>query len=133
MRKIVALALPLVFLSLITVQANAVITPVEVERAKDLYFIRMRGDHQTTSFLFHYVNLSPNPQTVAYKIAIRSADGLPIKLQEVPPSATVFPNESWDFSFTGGVYIGYGYTMSFGLYIDGVQMLIGSVVIPPPP
>lgn len=75
MKKIIAVALPLLVLSLIAIQANAVVTPVEVERIKGTCFIRMRGDHHTQSFVFHYVNLSPDDQAVSYSIEIWDADG----------------------------------------------------------
>jgi hypothetical protein len=64
-KKILALSLPLLFLSLIAIPAgNAVVTPVEVERVKGVCFFRMRGDPQTTEFLLHYKNIAPTSELV---------------------------------------------------------------------
>ena len=129
MRKIVALALPLVFLSLITVQANAVITPVEVERVKDVCFIRMRGDHHTQSFLFHYDNLSPEEQVVGFRMRMWNAEGVEIKTPLLKP-ITVSPSGSIDRAFGGG----YGYTMEVKISIENYGLVLeDSVIIPPPP
>jgi len=68
-KKIFTLAFLSLFVTLIALPAcNAAVTPVEVERVKDVGFIRVRGDHNSESFLFHYVNLSPDRQEVYVKI-----------------------------------------------------------------
>jgi hypothetical protein len=96
MRKIVALALPLLFLSLITIQANAVVTPVEVERVKDVCFVRVRGAHHLppdpeekldSGFLFYYKNIEPtgeihSPQNVKlwFHIYLGNQHDLPLTI-----------------------------------------------------
>ena len=130
-KKILALALPLMFLTLIVIPAgNAATKPVQVFCSKDFYFIRMRGDPHTQSFLFHYVNLSPKVQTVTV-IEVRIYDssgnyqytifGL---TQLVPPGDTI------DSSYPGS----YGWSCFFVVYVTppGIT-IIGSAVIPPPP
>jgi len=122
MRKIIALVMPLVFLSLITAQASAVITPVKVERVKDVCFIKVKGDHRTQSFLFHYDNLSPNSQTVYAEFKPHS--GLRFAID-----VTVIEGGSMDVTLTSD----YGMTMNFRIEVDGEKILEDTVVIPPPP
>ena len=128
-RKILALALPLMFLTLMAIPAgNAATTPVEVFYLKDLCFVRMRGDPYTQSFLFHYVNLSPKVQTVTV-IEVRIYDssgnhqytifGL---TQLVPPGGSI------DSSYPAS----YGWSCCFVVYVTPLT-IIGSAVIPPPP
>jgi len=131
MRKIVALALPLLFLSLMTIQANAVVTPVEVERAKDVYFVKVKGDHRTKSFLFNYENLSPDIQNLTACGEVWSG---PNRICEVTWWGTVCVRESRQESIEGD----YGYTFNFTINIRDIPMTYaytveGSVVIPPPP
>lgn len=133
MRKIIALALPLLFLSLMIIQANAVVTPVEVQRAKDVYFVKVKGDHRTKSFLFSYENLSPDIQDVTALFATTPCDPLPCE-PPIPYSCVVTNGESLQESFAGD----YGYTLDFTINIHDIAMtyaytIEGSVVIPPPP
>jgi len=132
LRKIVALALPLLFLSLMTIQANAVTTPVEVERAKDVYFVKVKGDHRTKSFLFNYENLSPDIQDVTATFAVTPCD--PSPCMEIPFRAVCTVEEPLQESIAGD----YGYTLDFTINIHDIAMtyayiIEGSVVIPPPP
>ena len=132
LRKIFALALPLLFLSLMTIQANAVTTPVEVERAKDVYFVKVKGDHRTKSFLFNYENLSPDIQDVTATFAITPCD--PVPCMEIPFRALCTVEEHLQESFAGD----YGYRLDFTINIHDIALtyaytIEGSVVIPPPP
>jgi len=132
LRKIVALALPLLFLSLMTIQANAVTTPVEVERAKDVYFVKVKGDHRTKSFLFNYENLSPDIQDVTATFTITPCDPLPC--MEIPFRALCTAEEPFEESIAGD----YGYMLDFTINIHDTAMaysytIEGRVVIPPPP
>ncbi len=122
MRKIIALVMLFVFLGLITAQANAVITPVKVERVKDVCFIKVNGDHRTQSFLFHYDNLSPNSQTVYAEFKPQSRLWFAIDV-------TVIEGGSMDVKLTSD----YGMTMDFRIEVDGEKILEDTVVIPPPP
>lgn len=122
MRKIIALVMLFVFLGLITAQANAVITPVKVERVKDVCFIKVNGDHRTQSFLFHYDNLSPNSQTVYAEFKPQSRLWFAIDV-------TVIEGGSMDVKLTSD----YGMTMNFQIEVDGEKILEDTVVIPPPP
>jgi len=133
MRKIVALALPLLFLSLVTIQANAVVTPVEVERAKDVYFVKVKGDHRTKSFLFNYENLSPDIQDLTATFAITPCDPNPC-YEPSPIRALCTAEKPLQESLEGD----YGYTLDFTINIHDIPMTYeytveGSVVIPPPP
>ena len=133
MRKVVALALPLLFLSLMTIQANAVTTPVEVERAKDVYFVKVKGDHRTKSFLFSYENLSPDTQDVTATFAITPCD--PNPCYEPPPIRALCTVEK---PLQESIEGDYGYRLDFTINIHDISMTYeytveGSVVIPPPP
>lgn len=120
MRKIVALALPLLFLSLISVSVQAVVTPVKVKQVKDVCFITVRGDHHTRKFLAHYDNLSPNSQAVHAEFKPQSGLRLTI-------SATIIEGGSMDVTLTSD----YGMTMSFQITVNGEKVLEDTVVIPP--
>jgi hypothetical protein len=122
MKKILALALPLMFLTFLAIPAgNAVVTPVKVKRVNDVCFITVRGDHHTSKFLFHYDNLSPSSQAVHAEFKPQSGFWFTISL-------TVIEGGSMDVSATGD----YGMTMSFQIIVDGENVLQDTVVIPPP-
>jgi len=94
MKRTIAFALPLLFVSLMIIQANAVLVPVEVERIKDFYFCRVRGDYTTQSFLLHYVNLSPAQQVVGVFRVLWAADGsqaamFPLILYTLAPGESI--------------------------------------------
>jgi len=101
-KKIIATALPLLFITLIVLPAcNAgLYIPVEVERLKDVGMVRMRGDPHTQSFLFHYVNLAPYTQEVRLEGDFNpSMIGLP----SLPIYFVVQPGDSLDHSmYVGG-------------------------------
>ena len=108
-KKIITLAVLSLCVTLIALPAcNAVITPVEVERVKDIYFIRMRGDHNSESFLFHYVNLSPSTQYIKLYYAVKPPGGL-LVIPSLYKSFSVAPGESIDDARVAGV----GYTLDF--------------------
>jgi hypothetical protein len=148
MRRIVALALPLLFLSLMTIQANAVVTPVEVERVKDCCFMRVRGAHHVapdsiepydSGFLFYYKNIEPqgeihSPQDVKlwFHIYLGDQHDLPLTI--------------WFYGVCPGDVIDcivrrrpYGYHMEFivEVYMGDstvpTVIISDTVVIPPPP
>ena len=129
MKKILALALPLILLTLMTIPAgNAVITPVEVVRANGICFFTMRGDYATTSFQFHYVNLSPDTQTVTLGGSFMTPYGPVLFMTR---TYIVPPGESIDDAVSGG----YGWVFSFyiDVYPPEFHTLITDVIIPPPP
>jgi len=95
MKRTIAFGLPLLFISLMITQANAVLVPVEVERIKDFYFCRVRGNYATQSFLLHYVNLSPAQQVVGVAPLLMAADGSAI-LMFPTILYTLAPGESID-------------------------------------
>ena len=130
-KKILALALPLMFLTLMVIPAgNAATKPVQVFCSRDVYFIRMRGDPYTRSFLFHYVNLSPKVQTVTViEVNIYDSSGnyqytFFGVVQTIPPGGSI------DSSYPAS----YGWSCDFVVYVTppGIT-IIGSAVIPPPP
>jgi hypothetical protein len=126
-KKILALALPLMFLTFLAIPAgNATVTPVKVRRVKvrrvkDVCFITVRGDHHTSKFLFHYDNLSPSSQAVHAEFKPQSGLWFTISL-------TIIEGGSMDVSATGD----YGMTMSFQITVDGENVLQDTIVIPPP-
>jgi len=120
MKKVVAFALLLLLFSLMST-SMASITPVKVERVKDVCFIKVKGDHRTQSFLFHYDNLSPNSQTVHAEFRPQSGLGFTI---HVP----VIKGGSMDVRLTSD----FGMTMNFQIEVDGERILKDTVVIPPP-
>ncbi|MFB0514414.1 MAG: hypothetical protein ACETVQ_02440 [Candidatus Bathyarchaeia archaeon] len=120
MKKIFALALPLMFFSLMSI-SMAETTPVRVKRVKDVCFIRVWGDHQTKRFMFHYDNLSPNSQTVYAEFKPQSRLWFAIDV-------TVIEGGSMDVTLTSD----YGMTMNFQIEVDGEKILEDTVVIPPP-
>lgn len=127
MKKFVAFALPLMFFSLMST-SMASTTPAKVKRVKDVCFIRMRGDHHTQSFLFYYVNLSPEVQTVKLGGYVCEPNGpCAILLFRIP--YTVPPGDSIEFSWTEG----YGYMMGLSIFVNSELVGQVSVVIPPPP
>jgi hypothetical protein len=75
MRKILVLLLPLLLLSLVTIQASAILRPVSVENIKGFCFIRVRADRHSMSYLFHYENLSPVSQVYVVSGAVYDANG----------------------------------------------------------
>ena len=146
MRKIVAIALPLLFLSLMTIQANAVVTPVAVERVKDVCFVRVRGAHHLapdpievcdSGFLFYYKNIEPtggihSPQDVKlwFHIYLGDQHDLPLTI--------------WFYDVCPGDIIdcivrrrSYGHHMEFEVSVwkAGIQLVLihDTVLIPPPP
>jgi len=127
MKKVVAFVLPLLFFSLMST-SMASITPVKVKRVKDVCFIRMRGDHHTQSFLFYYVNLSPEVQTVELFGYVCEPQGS-CAILLFPIRYTVPPGDSIESSWTEG----YGYIMGFEIFINSELVGQVSVVIPPPP
>ena len=129
MKKILALALPLMFLTLLTIPAGkAVTTPIEVVRANGICYYRMRGDHHTASFLFHYVNLSPVTQTVTLSGIFFTPLGL---VYFVTREYTILSGKSIDDVVPGGIE----WTFSFYMFVDppGMWTLTTEVIIPPPP
>lgn len=127
MKKVIAFALPLLFFSLMSISL-AKTTPVKVKRVKDVCFIRMRGDHHTQSFWFHYVNLSPEVQTVKLGGYVCEPNGsCAILLFPIP--YTVPPGDSIEFSWTEG----YRYIMGLSIFVNSELLGQVSVVIPPPP
>ena len=124
MKKILALTLLLVFSSLMIVQVRAEVRPVEVERVKDVCFIKVRGDHPTRSFLFHYDNLSPSSQSVHAEL--KPEWGLSFSIW-----VTVLEGGSMDVRLTGVDYV-YGMIMNFRIEVNGVMVLEDAVAIPPP-
>jgi len=127
MKKIIAFAVLLLFFSLMST-SMASTTPVKVKRVKDVGFIRMRGDHHTQSFLFYYVNLSPEVQTVKLGGYVCEPKGsCAILLFPIP--YTVPPGDSIEFSWTEG----YGYIMGLSVFANSELVGHVSVVIPPPP
>ena len=126
MKKIIAFAVLLLFFSLMST-SMAPTTPVKVRRVKDAYFIRMRGDHRTQSFLFYYVNLSPEVQTVELFGGVCSPQGSCALL--FPIRYRVPAGDSIESSWTEG----YGYIMGFEIFINSEPVGQVSVVIPPPP
>jgi hypothetical protein len=123
MKKVIAFVLPLLFFSLMTIPTGkAETTPVKVERVKDVCFIKVKGDHRTQSFLFHYDNLSPNSQTVIAQFKPQSGLWFAIDV-------TVIEGGSTDVTLTSD----YGMTMNFQIEVDGEKILEDTVVIPPPP
>ena len=87
---------------------NSVVTPVEVERLKDVYFMRVRGDHNSESFIFHYVNLSPATQSISLYYAVMPPDGILI-IPSLYKTFVVPPGESIEDVRIAGV----GYTLHF--------------------
>lgn len=140
MRKIVALALPLLFLSLMTIQANAVVTPVEVQRVKDVCFFRMRGDPHTKEFLLHYENLSPSSdvvQAVEVRGSFISPTGHVVNVDGIF-SFAVAAGESVDKSTseitTPMPLLDHGWVLSFEIRVNLATIASDEqVVIPPPP
>ena len=120
MRKIIALALPLLFFSLMGT-GMAEITPAKVKRVKDVCFIRVMGDHQTKSFLFHYDNLSPSRQILYAVFVPKSRLGIAIRVG-------ILEGHSIDLTLTGD----YGMTMNFLIEVDGEKVMEDTIVIQPP-
>jgi len=120
MKKVIALVLPLLFFSLMSI-GMAETTPVKVKRVKDVCFIKVKGDHRTQSFWFHYDNLSPNSQTVHAEF--RPQSGLWFTIH-VP----VIKGGSMDVRLTSD----FGMAMNFQIEVDGERILKDTVVIPPP-
>lgn len=69
MKRMFSVVLALMFLCLAVGVVNANVTPVEVERVKDICFVRVRGAHHLppdpeekldSGFLFYYKNIEPN-------------------------------------------------------------------------
>jgi hypothetical protein len=129
-KKTIAITLPLLFVVLLSTQAcNAVVTPVKVERLKDVGFVRMRGDHNTQSFLFHYVNLSPTQEVKLFGVVT----GGP-KQAIVSEIFLVGTGDSLDYSINGG----YGYTFDFSVEVKEymtvkpwILITEETVIIPP--
>lgn len=120
-RKILALALFSIIFSLLTVQVKGQVTPVRVERVKDVCFIKVKGDHHTKSFIFHYDNLSPSSQSVY-------AEFKPEWGMQFSIWVTILEGSSMDVKLTGD----YGILMDFRIEVNGVKVLEDAVVIPPP-
>lgn len=122
-KRIAPFVLPLVFLSLMMTQAGAlVVVPCEVERVKDVYFIRLRGDYQTLTFLMHYVNLSPAQQEVAIARFLWTAPGtFPVLIFPLT-FYTLAPGESIDLT-----------TPAYGLNYLNIRIWIDYAQPAPPP
>ena len=91
-----SVVLAVMFLCLAVGVVNANVTPVEVERVKDICFVRVRGAHHLppdpeekldSGFLFYYKNIEPteeihSPQTVKlwFHIYLGSQHDLPLTL-----------------------------------------------------
>jgi hypothetical protein len=123
------LVLSFVALAILPV-CNAVVTPVEIERVKDVGFVRIRGNHNTRTFLLNYVNLSPQTQEVKFERAIV----YPKQSFWTTTVDIVQPGDSLDISASGG----YSYILEFSVSVR-IYMMIGewtnivadSVIIPP--
>lgn len=124
MKKILPLTLLLVFSSLMTIQVKAEVRPVKVERLKDVCLIKVKGDHHTRSFLFHYDNLSPSSQSVYAEF--KPEWGLSFSIW-----VTVLGGGSMDARLTGVDYV-YGIIMNFRIEVNDVMVLQDAVAIPPP-
>ncbi|MFC1488191.1 hypothetical protein ACFLRN_10955 [Thermoproteota archaeon] len=102
------------FVTLIALPAcNAVITPVEVERVKDICFIRVRGDHHTQSFLLHYVNLSPGLQGIIIHSGIYIPGGIG-ELPHLEAFTNIAPGASIDVTLDTADY---GYALQFEVFV----------------
>lgn len=133
MKKIITLALPLLFLGLITLQANAlitppeVITPIEVERVKDVCFIIMRGNHRTLLFSLHYVHLSPDAQELCLDHQVFDAAGGPASSRLVEYLGTVETGGS--IGWFSGPWPA-GYSLRFYIMFEDTPIFDGWVIIP---
>ena len=95
MKKIVAFILPLLFLSFMIIQVGAlIVVPCEVERIKDLCFIRVKGDYPSQSFLICYVNISPVQQEVGISRHLWTAPGITPMMMMSTIYYTLAPGES---------------------------------------
>ncbi len=121
MRKVLALALPLMVLSILTMQVQAVATPVVVKRVKDVCFIFAKGDHQTKKFSVRYDNLSSGSQMLHAEF--RPQGGLWFTID-----TTIIEGGSMEAGSTGD----YGMTMRFKIVVNGDTVLEDTIVIPPP-
>ena len=132
-KKLFTLVLLSFFVALMALPAcSAVVTPVEVEQVKDVCFIRMKGDHNSESFVFHYVNLSPHTQ----RVKLTGAYGLPGGLwaQWSPPEFIVPSGDSIEATRSAH----YGHVLDFTVSTRPNELLESwnvileeSVVIPP--
>lgn len=135
-RTVIIVGLSLLVSMLILPLCNAAVTPVEVERMKDVYFVRMRGDHNTQSYLLHYVNLSPQTQEIRLIGGYCLPGDTKVALWTID-SITVAPGDSIDVAKLAD----YGKILEFSLYMriqtgpiiigDWTKLLEGTVVIPP--
>ena len=137
MKKILTLVLLSLFVILMALPlCNAVVTPVEVERVKDVGFIRTKGDHTTESFLFHYVNLAPYTQEVHIFSTTYPPDGIPTL--GIVKSFVVASGESLDYAVSVPSLSGYGWYMDFRVDAKPwmtpepwIRLVDDTVVIPP--
>jgi len=99
------------------------ILPVEVERVKDAYFFRARGDHHSESFIVKYVNLSPNVQYIRPELWLSG---------DMPPMTKViplWPGDSLDWTIPARGIFGVE-CLNFDIDIFDVGSIKGTICIP---